>query len=157
MLKRGNLAAQAFFQVNLSQDEILYELVLRYAGLTGKETVLDLYCGTGLIALYLSAHAFKVYGIETSPAAVNDARDNALLNNIKNAEFYRGKAEYVLPGSVAKGIKPDVVVVGPPRKGYDPKFSSLSLRLLRVKCSMFHVALPHWTATCLFWQKKRLR
>lgn len=108
----------SFYQVNPIQTRKLYEKALEYAGLTGEETVWDLYCGIGTISLFLARQAKQVYGVEIVPAAIRDARNNARLNGITNAEFYVGKAEEVLPEKYEKeGIKADVIVVDPPRKG----------------------------------------
>lgn len=110
----------SFYQVNPVQTEKLYSLALSYAGLTGKETVWDLYCGIGTISLFLAADARKVYGVEIVPQAIEDARKNAEHNGIDNAEFFVGKAEEVLPKKYEKeGIFADVIVVDPPRKGCD--------------------------------------
>ncbi len=108
----------SFYQVNPLQTQKLYEKVLEYAGLTGQETVWDLYCGIGTISLFLAQKARKVYGVELVPEAIRDARQNAELNGITNAEFYVGRAEDVLPQKYAEeGIRADVIVVDPPRKG----------------------------------------
>ena len=114
----------SFFQVNPVQTEKLYGLALEYAGLQGEETVWDLYCGIGTISLFLAQKAKKVYGVEIIPQAIDDARNNAKINAIENAEFFVGKAEEVLPDYYAKyerehGEKAyaDVIVVDPPRKG----------------------------------------
>ncbi len=121
----------SFFQVNPIQTKKLYEQAIEYAGLTGKETVWDLYCGIGTITLSMAKAAGRVYGIEVIPEAIEDAKRNALRNGITNAEFYCGKAEEVLPefydkkrsvaGSTSDGaeLRPDVIVVDPPRKGCD--------------------------------------
>lgn len=110
----------AFFQVNTSQAKVLYDKVLEFADLKGDETVFDLYCGVGTIALYLARHCRRVYGVEIIPQAVVDARQNAVLNGINNAEFMEGKSEDVVSELVGnKGVRADVVVVDPPRKGCD--------------------------------------
>lgn len=110
----------SFYQVNPVQTEKLYGTALEYAGLDGNETVWDLYCGIGTISLFLAQKAKKVYGVEIVPAAIEDARKNAELNGITNAEFFVGKAEEVLPEMYAKGeARADVIVVDPPRKGCD--------------------------------------
>lgn len=110
----------SFYQVNPVQTEKLYGTALEYAGLTGKETVWDLYCGIGTISLFLAQKAKKVYGVEIVPAAIEDARKNAKLNGIDNAEFFVGKAEEVLPAKYREdGVYADVIVVDPPRKGCD--------------------------------------
>ena len=120
----GNIKYQisplSFYQVNPVQTKKLYETALEYADLKGKETVWDLYCGIGTISLFLAQKAGKVYGVEIVPQAIDDARQNAKLNGIKNAEFFVGKAEEVLPEKYEKeGIYADVIVVDPPRKGCD--------------------------------------
>ena len=114
----------SFYQVNPVQTEKLYSLALEYAGLTGRETVWDLYCGIGTISLFLAGSAKKVYGVEIVPQAIEDARENAMRNDIDNAEFFVGKAEEVLPEFYEKNessdmLHPDVIVVDPPRKGCD--------------------------------------
>lgn len=121
----------SFFQVNPKQTEKLYSKALEYANLTGNETVWDLYCGIGTISLFMASKARKVYGVEIVPQAIEDAKNNAKLNNIDNAQFFVGKAEEVVPAfyeelskkaaagdeEAKRGINPDVVVVDPPRKG----------------------------------------
>lgn len=110
----------SFYQVNPVQTEKLYNIALDYAGLTGKETVWDLYCGIGTISLFLAKKAKKVYGVEIVPEAIEDAVTNAKLNGIDNAEFYVGKAEEILPEKYDKeNVHADVIVVDPPRKGCD--------------------------------------
>ena len=112
----------SFYQVNPVQTEKLYQLALEYAGLTGKETVWDLYCGIGTISLFLAQRAKQVYGVEIVSDAIADAKKNAERNGIENAQFYVGKAEEVLPQKYEKeGISADVIVVDPPRKGCDEK------------------------------------
>mgnify|MGYP000297486471 CR=1 FL=1 len=109
----------SFFQVNPVQTEKLYTKALEYAALTGKETVIDAYCGIGTISLFLARKAAKVYGVEIVPQAIEDARENARINGIENAEFITGESEVVIPRLSKLGIKADVVVVDPPRKGCD--------------------------------------
>ena len=109
----------SFFQVNSIQTEVLYGKALEYANLSGGEVVLDVYCGTGTISLFLSGKAKKVYGVEIIPQAIENAIINAKENKINNAEFIVGDAEKVIPELIGKGIKADVVVVDPPRKGCD--------------------------------------
>ena len=110
----------SFYQVNPVQTRKLYETALSYAGLTGNETVWDLYCGIGTISLFLAQKAKKVYGVEIVPQAIEDARHNAKLNDIQNAEFFVGKSEEVLPAYYEEnGGTADVIVVDPPRKGCD--------------------------------------
>lgn len=112
----------SFYQVNPVQTKKLYETALEYADLKGEETVWDLYCGIGTISLFLAQRAKQVYGVEIVPQAIEDARENAVLNHIENAKFYVGKAEEVLPELYdQEGIYADVIVVDPPRKGCDEK------------------------------------
>ena len=110
----------SFYQVNPAQTRKLYELALSYAGLTGKETVWDLYCGIGTISLFLAKKAKQVYGVEIVSQAIDDARRNARLNGIDNAQFFVGKAEEILPAYYEEHRDhADVIVVDPPRKGCD--------------------------------------
>lgn len=110
----------SFYQVNPIQTEKLYSLALEYAGLTGEETVWDLYCGIGTISLFMAQCAKEVYGVEIVPQAIEDARKNAERNHIENATFYVGKAEEVLPRLYEEEhIFADVICVDPPRKGCD--------------------------------------
>ena len=111
----------SFFQVNPIQTKILYDKVVDFAGLTGKELVFDLYCGIGTISLYLAREAKMVYGVEIVPEAIEDANTNKALNKIENAEFIVGKSEEEMPALVEKGVQADVIVVDPPRKGCDEK------------------------------------
>jgi len=112
-----HISPRSFFQVNTRQAERLYEQALAYADLHGTETVIDAYCGTGTITLFLAQKARKVYGIEIVQPAILDARKNARDNHIKNAEFIVGDATTVMPALYKQGIRPDVVVVDPPRAG----------------------------------------
>ena len=114
------LSPLAFYQINAKQTEKLYAKALEYAGLKGEETVWDLYCGIGTISLFLAKQAKKVYGVEIIPQAIENAKMNAVVNGITNAEFICGAAEKVLPAFYEdNGDHPDVVVVDPPRKGCD--------------------------------------
>ncbi|MCI9539425.1 MAG: 23S rRNA (uracil(1939)-C(5))-methyltransferase RlmD [Eubacterium sp.] len=136
-----HISPQSFYQVNPVQTEKLYQTALEFAGLTGEETVWDLYCGIGTISLFLAKNAKKVYGVEIVPEAIQNAKENARLNGINNAEFFCGAAEEVVPrlakelgdarnlvgeeGNKAESETEkmvnlaDVVVVDPPRKGCD--------------------------------------
>ncbi len=112
----------SFYQVNPKQTKVLYEKALEFAGLTGNEIVWDLYCGIGTISLFLAKKAKQVYGVEIVPQAIEDAKQNAIRNNIENAEFFVGAAEDVLPGKYRESggsMRADVIVVDPPRKGCD--------------------------------------
>jgi len=120
----------SFFQVNPVQTEKIYKQALEYAGLTGDETVWDLYCGIGTISLFLAQKAKQVYGVEIIPQAIEDAKENALRNNLQNAQFFVGKAEEVLPEKYEKeGIYADVIVVDPPRKGCDEACLSTMVKM----------------------------
>lgn len=116
-----NISPLSFFQVNPVQTEKLYSKALEYAGLTGNETVFDAYCGTGTITLFLSQKAKKVYGVEIIEPAIINARENARINNVNNAEFFVGKSEEIIPELIENGVVPEVIVVDPPRKGCDIK------------------------------------
>jgi len=109
----------SFFQVNSIQTEVLYSKALEYANLSGGEVVLDAYCGTGTISLFLSQKAKKVYGVEIVPEAIENAKINAAENKVDNTEFIVGEAEKVIPKLISEGVRADVVVVDPPRKGCD--------------------------------------
>ncbi|HEY3364318.1 MAG TPA: 23S rRNA (uracil(1939)-C(5))-methyltransferase RlmD [Symbiobacteriaceae bacterium] len=110
----------SFFQVNPVQTEVLYGQALAYAGLTGAETVLDLYCGIGTISLFLAKQARAVIGIEVVPEAIEDALVNARRNGVENVRYVCGDATAEMPKLAAEGTKADVIVVDPPRKGCDP-------------------------------------
>ena len=114
------LSVPSFFQVNREQTEVLYSKALELAGLTGEETVLDLYCGIGTISLALARQAKKVIGAEVVPEAIEDAKANAERNGIENAEFFCGDAGDIAAKLAADGLRPDVITVDPPRKGLAP-------------------------------------
>ena len=119
---RFEIAPESFFQVNPVQTEKLYGRALEYAGLTGEETVWDMYCGIGTISLFLAKKAKKVFGVEIVPQAIENAKRNAELNGFENTEFFVGKAEEIVPKLYAEEpdrYRADVVVVDPPRKGCD--------------------------------------
>lgn len=116
-----NISPLSFFQVNSAQTEKLYATALDFAALSGKETVIDCYCGTGTISLYLAQKARKVYGIEIVEPAIKDANENAKVNNIANAEFICGDAAVEMPALLKSGVKPDTVLLDPPRAGCDKK------------------------------------
>ena len=111
------LSVPSFYQVNRDQAKILYGRALEFAGLTGKETVLDLYCGIGTITLVLARKAKQVYGAEVVPEAIEDAKANAARNGIENANFFCGDAGEAAGMLAERGVRPDVVCVDPPRKG----------------------------------------
>lgn len=111
------ISATSFFQVNPAQTEVLYNKAVEYAGLTGKERVVDAYCGVGSLTLFLAKRAREVYGVEVVAEAVNDAVENAKRNGIENVRFVAGETEVVLPRLARIGIGFDVAVVDPPRSG----------------------------------------
>ena len=134
------ISANSFYQVNRKQTEVLYDQALQYADLTGKETVIDAYCGIGTISLSLAKRAKHVYGVEIVPAAIADAKRNAELNGIENATFLVGKSEEIVPAWYAEGKKFDVLVVDPPRKGCDVQLLETILtykpeRVVYVSCN----------------------
>ncbi|WP_339217025.1 23S rRNA (uracil(1939)-C(5))-methyltransferase RlmD [Ornithinibacillus sp. FSL M8-0202] len=116
---RFAISAKSFYQVNPTQTKRLYEKALEYAAIGEEDTVIDAYCGIGTISLFLAQKAKKVYGVEVVPEAIEDARVNAKLNGMTNTEFVVGTAEEVMPKWKEEGLKPDVIVVDPPRKGCD--------------------------------------
>jgi 23S rRNA (uracil1939-C5)-methyltransferase len=123
------ISPNSFYQVNPVQTKNLYDCALKYADLKGAETVWDLYCGIGTISLFLTQKAKQVYGIESIEETINDARNNAKINGITNAEFFVGKVEELLPkmweenkkASASEKMCGDVIMIDPPRKGCDPK------------------------------------
>ena len=134
-----NISPLSFFQVNPIQTEVLYNKVLEFAGLTGSETVIDAYCGTGTITLFLSQKAKKVYGVEIIEPSVINGKENASINNVDNVEFFVGKSEEIIPGLIKENVMADVIVVDPPRKGCDAKLldaiaESGSKKVVYVSC-----------------------
>lgn len=134
------ISPHSFYQVNPVQTELLYSKALEYAALTGTETVFDLYCGIGTISLFLSAKAKKVYGVEVVEEAISNARENAELNGVHNVEFIAGEAEKAVPKLYSKGIKADIVVLDPPRKGCEESLLHLLAemqpkRIVYVSCN----------------------
>ena len=115
------LSVPSFYQVNRDQAEVLYGKALEYAGLTGEETVLDLYCGTGTITLCLARQARRAIGAEIVAPSIADARENASRNGIINAEFFYGDASDIAAKLEGEGLRPDVITVDPPRKGLAPE------------------------------------
>ena len=109
----------SFYQVNPVQTEILYTLAKEFADLNGDETVFDLYCGIGTISIFMADNCKKVYGVEVVPQAIDNAIENAEMNEVRNTEFYVGEVEKVIPKLYEGGIKADVVFIDPPRKGCD--------------------------------------
>jgi len=134
------ISPHSFFQVNPVQTDVLYTKALEYAALTGNETVFDLYCGIGTISLFLSAKAGKVYGVEVVEEAIADARRNAERNGVVNAEFITGEAEKAVLELYSRGIRADVVVLDPPRKGCEESLLQLLAemqpkRIVYVSCN----------------------
>ena len=123
------LSPKSFYQVNPVQTEILYRKAIEFAGLTGKEEVIDAYCGIGTIGMVAAKHAKNVLGIELNADAVRDARINAKENKIGNIEFRQGDAGEFMLAMAAKGLKTDVVFMDPPRAGSDVKFLSSLVKL----------------------------
>ena len=123
------ISPKSFYQVNPVQTEILYQTAIDFAGLTGKEEVIDAYCGIGTIGMVAAKHAKKVIGVELNPDAVRDAKTNARDNKINNIEFRQGDAGEFMVAMAAKGQKMDVVLMDPPRAGSDEKFLSSVVKL----------------------------
>jgi 23S rRNA (uracil1939-C5)-methyltransferase len=115
------ISPQSFFQVNAVQAEILNEKVLEYANLSGEETVIDSYCGTATISIYVAKQVKKVYGIEVEKSAVRDAKINCELNGISNLKLFTGKAEEWLYRWRRNGEEVHLVIVDPPRRGCSSK------------------------------------
>lgn len=139
--KKFKISPLSFYQVNPVQTEKLYTKAVEYAELTGEETVFDLYCGIGTIGIFASDNVKKIYGIETIPEAIEDARENAKINEIENSEFFAGDVEKVLPELIkARNLSADVVFIDPPRKGcdkvaLDTLLEVLPKRIVYVSCN----------------------
>ena len=123
------LSARSFYQVNHDQAQRLYEKAVELAELRGSETVLDLYCGTGTITLALSRQAGKAVGVEIIPEAVEDAKQNAVRNGVENVEFFCADATAAAARFAAQGVRPEVIVVDPPRKGLAPEVVEAMLQM----------------------------
>ena len=115
------LSVPSFYQVNRDQAEVLYRKAVEYAGLTGGELVVDLYCGAGTITQVMAGGAGRVIGAEIVPEAIEDARENARRNGIENVEFFCGDAAQLAADFAGRGLRPDVICVDPPRKGLAPE------------------------------------
>lgn len=160
--QKFKISPLSFFQVNPVQTEILYNKTLEYANLTGIEKVVDVYSGIGTISLFLARNAAKVYGIEVIPQAIRDAKENAALNGITNAEFIEGEAESVLPRLASLGLTPEVIVLDPPRKGCDPKLLDAILqmnpdRIVYISCNPATLARDLKTLTADSYQVKEVQ
>ncbi|WP_099157685.1 23S rRNA (uracil(1939)-C(5))-methyltransferase RlmD [Virgibacillus ndiopensis] len=134
------ISAKSFYQVNPEQTKVLYDKALEYAQIGSSDVVIDAYCGIGTISLFLAQQAKRVYGVEIVPEAISDAKKNAKLNGITNAEFFVGGAEKVMPWWKAQGLNPDVIVVDPPRKGCDEELLKAMIdmgpkRIVYVSCN----------------------
>ncbi len=135
------ISARSFYQVNPVQTKVLYDKALEYADLKGHETVVDAYCGIGTISLFLAQKAKHVHGVDIVPEAITDAKRNARINQFENVTFAVGEAEEVVPWwAKANGLRPDVMVVDPPRKGCDDKLLDMMLetspeRIVYVSCN----------------------
>ncbi|WP_297199397.1 23S rRNA (uracil(1939)-C(5))-methyltransferase RlmD [Thermanaeromonas sp.] len=151
---RFRLSPLSFFQVNPRQTDTLYKIVLDYAGLTGKETVLDVYSGTGTIALFLSPRAARVYALEVSKEALQDAYANAKENKIDNVFFIHGYAERTLPRLLNEGLTPEVIVLDPPRQGCHPKVLE-AVASIRPRCLIYISCYPPTLARDLLYLCRR--
>lgn len=134
------ISAKSFYQVNPTQTKVLYEKALEFAAVGADDIVIDAYCGIGTISLFLAQQAKKVYGVEIVPEAIADAKENAKRNNMDNTEFVVGQAEKVMPWWTKQGLRPDVIVVDPPRKGCDEALLQAMLdmnpkRIVYVSCN----------------------
>lgn len=129
-----NISPLSFFQVNPVQTEKLYNIALDFANLTSNDVVIDAYCGAGTISLFLAQKAKMVYGVEIVEPAVENAKENAKINNASNVEFFTGKSEEIVPWLCEeKNVQPDIMVVDPPRKGCDKSLLDLILKILPEK------------------------
>src|SRR5262249_40355916 len=115
------VSANSFFQTNTDQAERLFAVVEEACALTGGETVVDLYSGTGAISLLLARKSRHVYGVELSAAAGADAMRNAAANGMENCPFLSGEVRFVLPQLLDEGVRPEIVVADPPRAGFHPR------------------------------------
>ena len=121
----------SFYQVNPLQAEKLYQLGVEGAQITKKDVVFDLYCGIGTISLFMAPYAKKVYGIEIVEEAIKYAKENAIINNVKNTEFIAGNVELILDELInKKNITPDIIMIDPPRKGLDKKSVDNILKII---------------------------
>ena len=123
------LSVPSFYQVNRDQAEVLYRKAVEYAGLTGGELVVDLYCGAGTITQVMAGGAGRVIGAEIVPEAIEDARENARRNGIENVEFFCGDAAQLAADFAGRGLRPDVICVDPPRKGLAPGVISAAAQM----------------------------
>ena len=134
------ISAHSFYQVNPVQTKKLYDTALEYANVSSNDIVIDAYCGIGTISLFLAQKAKKVYGVEIVPQAIDDAKENAKRNKMDNVEFVVGEAEKIMPWWTKQGLRPDVIVVDPPRKGCDESLLEAMIamnpqRIVYVSCN----------------------
>ena len=144
-----NISPESFFQVNPVQTEKLYAKALEYADLDKTMTVMDIYCGIGTISLCAARKAKRVIGVEVVERAISDAKENAKLNGIQNAEFHAGGAEKIVPYLIKSNEKPDVVILDPPRSGSDEKtlvaiIKAKPKRIVYVSCNPATLARDAW-------------
>ena len=156
------LSALSFYQINRRQTERLYGQALEFAALTGKETVADAYCGAGTISLCMAKSAKRVIGVEIVPEAIADAKENAARNGVHNAEFIVGACEDVLPKLVSEGLKPDVVMLDPPRKGCEEAVLTAAAqthpqRIVYVSCNPATLARDAKRLAAMGYSMKKLR
>ncbi len=126
--KKFLISSKSFYQINGKQTKKLYQTAIDMLDLTGDEKVIDAYCGTGTIGIILASKVDKVIGVELNKNAIKDAKENALVNEIKNIEFVCGKAEEEIPKMISQGLYPDIIVVDPPRKGCDKSLISTIIK-----------------------------
>ena len=156
------LSALSFYQINRVQTEKLYGQALEFAALTGSETVADAYCGAGTISLCMAKNAKRVIGVEIVPEAIADAKENAARNGVENAEFIVGACEEVLPKLVKEGLKPDVVMLDPPRKGCEEAVLTAAAqtnpkRIVYVSCNPATLARDAKRLAAMGYPMKKLR
>ena len=159
---RFNISARSFFQVNTAQAEVLYKTALDFAELHGRETVIDAYCGTGTISLFLARKARKVIGVEVVSSAIADAKKNSRENKIRNAEFIVGDAVKILPKIFSAGVFAEVVVVDPPRAGCDKKvletFAAMQPeKIIYVSCNPATLARDLKILSDFGWRTKKIQ
>jgi len=123
------ISPETFFQVNSHQTEKMYRTAIEYANIEKNDTCFDIYCGIGTISLMAAKHAKKVYGIEIVEQSIINARENAVTNNMTNTEFIAAKAEQAVPRLYKQGIKADIVIVDPPRKGCEKEVIDTIIRM----------------------------
>ena len=157
-----DLSPAAFYQVNPAQAEVLYGIALDFADLHPEDLVCDVYCGAGTITLLMAQHCRQALGIEIVPEAIRNANENALLNDIRNVKFHTGAAEAVLPDLVQKGLRPDVIVVDPPRKGLEPTVihamaEASPRRIVYISCGIATLARDAALLRDLGWQVERVQ